>query len=306
MIGLDNARPALGDPARSLRGSARRRAHGRVNLIAYAAGAMIGAGALILVLALLIASRIIAELPEGRVRRWWNVLRALIVLFVLGYGSSLLLLPRGAGVPQLVISTVFFFGAVFVFMVCRLMQSTVVDVRRMAKLEVENITDPLLGIYNRRYMEQRLKEETARANRYNLPLSLAILDVDHFKRVNDAYGHPIGDEVLRRLCDTLRAKVREVDLFARYGGEEFVVVLPNTGEREAWRLAERLRKAAEESPIVIESGGRLEFKTTVSIGTSTCAAGTRDGEQLLRAADQALYRAKSSGRNRVEALASAH
>lgn len=265
----------------------------------YVAAAMILAGAVVLVFALSYASRIVASLPLGTTRRWWSLLRALIVLFVLGYAASATLLPRGSGPAHLVVGTVFLGGAVFVLLVCRLMLSTVADVRRIAVLEVENVTDPLLGIYNRRYMEQRLNEEAARANRYDLPLSLCVMDIDHFKRINDAYGHPVGDEMLKSLCALVREKVRQVDLFARYGGEEFVVILPNTGAHEAAALAERLRRAVGESTCVVESGGRLELSCTVSIGLATADAGERDGGELLRQADQALYRAKASGRDRV-------
>ncbi len=271
-----------------------------MNTMGYTAATMILAGAMILIFSMVFASRIIAELPFGALRRWWNVLRALIVLFILGYGASVLLLPHDAGLVHLVAGIVFLSGAAFVLLVCRLMLSTVSDVRRIAALEVENVTDPLLGVYNRRYMDQRLKEEVLRANRYDMPLSVCIMDIDHFKRVNDSYGHPIGDEVLKQLCELLRNKVREVDLFARYGGEEFVMILPNTGPREALILAERLRKAVEDSPVVIESGGRLEFNVTVSLGLTTAASGARESQRLLREADQALYRAKASGRNRVE------
>ena len=271
-----------------------------MNSIAYIAGTAILAGAVIMAFSLVFASRIVAELPLGPVRRWWNVLRALIVLFILGYGASIPLLLRGAGPVHLVMGTMLLSGAVFVLLVCRLMLTTVSDVRRIAALEVENVTDPLLGIYNRRYLEQRLKEEVSRANRYGLALSVCIMDIDHFKRINDSYGHPIGDEVLKNLGNLLRNKVREVDLFARYGGEEFVMILPNTRAQEAIVLAERLRKAVEDSRIVVESGGRLEFDCTVSLGLTTATAGKRESRQLLREADQALHRAKASGRNRVE------
>ncbi|MDH5535174.1 MAG: GGDEF domain-containing protein [Betaproteobacteria bacterium] len=271
-----------------------------MNSIVYIAGTMILVGAVVMVFSLKVASRIVAEFPLGSVRRWWNVLRALIVIFVLAYGASILLLPSGAGPGHLVMAGVLLSGAVFIFLVCRLMLTTVSDARRIATLEAENITDPMLSIFNRRHMERRIKEEVSRANRYGMPLSVCIMDIDHFKRVNDSYGHPVGDEVLKQLCNLLRNKVREVDLFARYGGEEFVMILPNTGAQESRLLAERLRKAVEACPIVIESGGRLELNCTVSLGLTTAAAGKCESQQLLREADEALYRAKAAGRNRVE------
>jgi diguanylate cyclase (GGDEF)-like protein len=271
-----------------------------MNSIVYIAGTMILTGAVIMVFSLRVAACIVAEFPLGSVRRWWNVLRALIVLFVLGYGASVLLLPSSAGPGHLVMAGVLLSGAVFIFLICRLMLTTVSDARRIATLEAENVTDPLLGIFNRRHMERRIKDEVSRTNRYDLPLSVCIMDIDHFKRINDSYGHPVGDEVLKQLCHLLRNKVREVDLFARYGGEEFVMILPNTGAQEARLLAERLRKAVEECSIVIESGGRLELNCTVSLGLTTAAGRKCESQQLLREADEALYRAKAAGRNRVE------
>ena len=162
------------------------------------------------------------------------------------------------------------------------------------------ITDSLTGCFNRRHLDLKLVEEVLRSHRARHPLCLFVCDLDHFKRVNDTFGHPAGDEVLRGAAAVLRREVRErIDWVARYGGEEFVIVLPNTGLAEAMLIAERMRRAIEES--ACEHGGR-EIRVTASFGVTQCRVND-DGESLLARADAMLYRAKAAGRNRVvEAL----
>ncbi|MDQ3929503.1 MAG: diguanylate cyclase, partial [Chloroflexota bacterium] len=162
--------------------------------------------------------------------------------------------------------------------------------------------DELTDLYNRRAILQRLHEEIARSRRYQQPVSLVLLDVDHFKTVNDTYGHDVGDEVLRRLAQLLREHVRGVDFPARFGGEEFAVVLPNTDLQGARRAADHLRQLLVRTPVSVTLGDGTEEQlgVTASFGVaSTCGAGAEDME-LIKAADEALYRAKRNGRNRVE------
>ncbi len=168
------------------------------------------------------------------------------------------------------------------------------------KVERLSIADGLTGLYNRRFLGERLKEEFSKAERYRMPLSFLILDVDHFKRVNDTFGHQVGDNALVAVARVLQASVRESDLVARYGGEEFAVLLPHTGLDSALAVAEKIRQAVSETPV----DGMGEHRLTISIG----AAGIPEGhapsvEALVRAADQALYRAKQDGRNRVMSAA---
>jgi diguanylate cyclase (GGDEF)-like protein len=176
--------------------------------------------------------------------------------------------------------------------------------RRLALMERENadlaervVHDPLTGLANRVLFERVLDRELAKAWERGGGVGVLMLDIDHFKRVNDTYGHPIGDLVLRQLADVLRATLRRADLPARVGGEEFAVVLPMYGRIEPFSAAEKLRQAVE----LASFGDPSEpFHITVSIG---CAVG-RSGEtpaQLVAAADKALYRAKESGRNKVVA-----
>ncbi|MBW2457245.1 MAG: GGDEF domain-containing protein [Deltaproteobacteria bacterium] len=157
------------------------------------------------------------------------------------------------------------------------------------------LRDGLTGAYNRRYLDERLLSEMAFAKRHLVPLTLLLLDLDHFKRVNDTYGHPAGDAVLQRFNALLEEQVRTEDMVARYGGEEFAVVCRGTDEGSAAVVAERLRWAVEKTEFVYE--GEV-IPVTVSIGLATSLDVNVDGpDSLLRQADQALYQAKQAGRN---------
>ena len=159
--------------------------------------------------------------------------------------------------------------------------------------------DPLTGVYNRRCLDQRLKEEFAYALRHRTSLTLIMLDLDHFKRVNDTYGHPAGDAVLRHLGDIVPRYLRKEDVAARYGGEEFAIVARSIGAEGARVLGERLRKRVAEAPVTF---AQHTIAITASLGIATLDAHKAyDGAAaLLSAADQALYRAKEAGRNRCE------
>jgi two-component system, cell cycle response regulator len=160
------------------------------------------------------------------------------------------------------------------------------------------LTDELTGLYNRRYLLAHLDELVARVTRDGLEAAVLLFDIDHFKRVNDTYGHAAGDDVLRELAARATNTVRSVDLVARLGGEEFVVVMPETGPAIANAVAERLRQAVANEPFAIRaSDDRLPI--TVSIGVASAAAAGDDRDRLLTRADDALYRAKADGRNRI-------
>ena len=159
-------------------------------------------------------------------------------------------------------------------------------------------TDGLTGVLNRRCFDELLTTEAIRAGRYKTPFSIILTDIDHFKAVNDTYGHPAGDAVLRNVSRVLAALVRKVDSVARFGGEEFVLLLPETGRDGARILAERLRSHVEALSHPFEG---QTLSVTASFGVSTYEAGTNaTAEELIKSADEALYRAKNRGRNRVE------
>lgn len=164
-------------------------------------------------------------------------------------------------------------------------------------LEEQAQRDPLTGLANRRYFMDRGHIEQSRASRHGHPLSLLMLDLDHFKRVNDTYGHKAGDVVLQKLSELLIENKREPDIAARLGGEEFVLLLPDTDLDAAVRVAERLRGAIAGSAVVTDTGETVRF--TTSVGAAQMGGQVETLEQLLDQADQALYRAKHTGRNRV-------
>ncbi|GBE35738.1 response regulator PleD [bacterium BMS3Bbin06] len=159
------------------------------------------------------------------------------------------------------------------------------------------VTDGLTGLYNHRIFQERLAAEIRRAGRYKRKLFLVMLDIDYFKRFNDTYGHQAGDEVLRRIASTIKDNIRAVDFAARYGGEEFVIILPETDCDRAYKVAERIRQALENSPFQITDSSRVNI--TISMGISCFPHDTTDKEDLIKKADTALYFAKQNGRNRA-------
>ncbi|HVM27507.1 MAG TPA: sensor domain-containing diguanylate cyclase, partial [Mycobacteriales bacterium] len=162
------------------------------------------------------------------------------------------------------------------------------DVQRLA------VTDELTGLANYRSFLSTLDSEVERAARYGRPVGLLLLDVDHFKDVNDTYGHQRGDAVLAELAGRVAAQVRDVDTVARYGGEELVVVLPETGAEGAELTAERIRCAVRDRPF---ADGGLPVAVTVSLGVAVHEPGRETADALVRRADEALYRAKRAGRD---------
>jgi diguanylate cyclase (GGDEF)-like protein len=184
--------------------------------------------------------------------------------------------------------------------------------RRMVELQSQLIaarealreraaTDPLTGLPNRRTLVEGLDREVERARRGDASCAVAFVDLDHFKRVNDVHGHAAGDVVLRQAAEAMRALLRPYDLVARYGGEEFVVVLPGCDAAGAVAAAERLRAAVADATVTV---GQAKLRVTCSVGVAVWD-GTGDRDQLLAAADKAVYEAKRAGRDRVVLASSA-
>lgn len=164
-------------------------------------------------------------------------------------------------------------------------------------LQLSN-TDPLTGLHNRRYLMETLATEVERSCRTDIPLSLVMIDIDHFKRVNDTYGHQVGDAVLVAIAALLQGQLRPYDTAARFGGEEFVLVLPSTELMAAGAVAERLRKLTANLSFAKEGAADLEL--TISAGVAVVSPGSIvNADDLIRQADTALYRGKQDGRNRV-------
>jgi diguanylate cyclase (GGDEF)-like protein len=170
------------------------------------------------------------------------------------------------------------------------------------RLKLLGLTDALTGVNNRRFFDQRLPEEIARVSRNSAPISCLFIDLDHFKAINDRYGHQIGDAVLREAADIIHRQVRTVDVVARYGGEEFAVLLAQTGNVKALEVAERIRRHLDEQEFSFEGQA---VRVTASVGVATLPTVDRNmdiilaGGRLVGIADRAVYKAKAAGRNRV-------
>jgi diguanylate cyclase (GGDEF)-like protein len=177
------------------------------------------------------------------------------------------------------------------------MAATLQHLQRFSSVKNMATYDTLTGLFNRRYFEERLRVEAQRSFSNNIPLSLIMVDIDLFKRVNDTFGHPEGDIILREIASLLKKSVRENDTVARYGGEEFILILPKAGIEASSVIAERIRRLVESTPFDV---GKAQLNVTISLGISSFPAhwASSDGE-LIKMADQALYEAKRGGRNRV-------
>ena len=261
-------------------------------------------GTIILIGSLVTVRKITRRLPLGSSRTSWHAMAALISLFVIGYlGYMIVFWNKHTSLLDLLVPGVFFFGACFVWLSSVLALQTAMDVMRITALEHETLTDPLTGVYNRRFMEQRLREEVSKARRYHFKLAVLLLDLDHFKQVNDELGHQAGDQVLIEIGNLVNRELRDSDILARYGGEEFLVIAPNTAPSASKSLAERLRKRIESQAFLSDfnKARKLEMQITVSIGVANFGDSSNDEESLIQVADQNLYRAKHGGRNQVVA-----
>jgi two-component system cell cycle response regulator len=164
------------------------------------------------------------------------------------------------------------------------------------------VTDQLTGLHNRRYMWGRLRALVERAAQGGDPVAVLALDIDHFKQINDTYGHDVGDEVLREFAVRLASNVRAIDVAVRHGGEEFLVVMPDTQIEDAHRIAERIRLHVAGSPFRV-AGAEEALNVTISVGVAASQPDELKPDGLLKRADAAMYEAKTSGRNRVIARA---
>ncbi len=258
--------------------------------------ALVIAGLIILIVATIPLRKLIGFLPDGSIRRKWYGQSILIIIFILGYLGYLFYFWWETNI---VVPAVFLLGAIFVGLTIHLSLQTAQDVQRVVRLEEENITDPLIGIYNRRYLDQRLHEEFRRAKHFDLPLSLLLIDIDYFKQINDTCGHQVGDVVLRHWGGLILSAVRASDVVARYGGDEILVITPGANAEAAQALGERIRKSIEahQFDLGLTDGTKRSLQFTVSIGVSHLTPVTDKVEVLLKEADRALYCAKENGRN---------
>jgi diguanylate cyclase (GGDEF)-like protein len=271
-------------------------------MISLIALSLVFSGALILIRAMVPIRQLIGKLSSGPVRTRWHLMAALIALFFIGYlGYAAAFWESHSTLIDLIVPSVFFFGACFVLLTTTLSLRTAIDMGRLRVLERDAATDPLTGMFNRRYMDCRLTEEVANANRYGMPLSVLMLDIDHFKQINDQHGHQAGDEMLVALGKIIAGELRESDVLTRYGGEEFLIIATHTPLLAATNVAERVRKCIESHDFSIPKalGGMRGVRITVSIGVATIDEVTTERDALVHAADENLFHAKREGRNRV-------
>ena len=257
-------------------------------------------GALIMLISLSPIQKLKQQLPEGALRGKWDILRILILFFFAGYVVFVVAQWNVyVDASDLIVPLVFFFGAIFALLTSSLAVQTARDILRISTLEQENITDPLMNIHNRRHFDRRLTEEMNRAHRYASPLALFLIDIDHFKNVNDTYGHDAGDNVLKEIAALLQDHVRRTDIVARYGGEEIAIIAPETTLEVAEVLGERLRESIENAVLAPANEEHPDIKATISIGIAGLESDTANNERFIQCADIALYDAKEGGRNRV-------
>ncbi len=268
----------------------------------YIVNGILFSGACLLCVSFIPIQNLVVQMPRGTLRKRWNDIRALILFFIAGYAIfTYLYWRKNEENFDLIVPAEFFLGAVLILFIGTLALESAAEIKRVAALQQETITDHLIGIYNRRYLDRKIAEELPRVSRYGLPLSMLLLDIDHFKAVNDTYGHQVGDQTLKGLGNLLFKKVRDTDIIARYGGEEIAILAPQTPVSEAGALAERLRQAVEKSVMVPvdEEEKRPPVSITVSIGVTGFDRQVTDHRILVERADKALYKAKREGRNRV-------
>lgn len=174
------------------------------------------------------------------------------------------------------------------------------NARNFQRIQELTITDDLTSLFNVRHLHTLLEAEVLRAARYRKNFSMVFLDLDHFKKVNDTWGHMHGSQLLRETADVLQAHIRNVDCGARYGGDEFIILLPETGKEDAIIIAERLRKAIETNSFLQDKGLSVHF--TASFGVATFPEDAQTKDDLIRLADKAMYSVKNSTRNNVSAV----
>jgi len=177
---------------------------------------------------------------------------------------------------------------------CNQASTSIANAQLHAEIEKLATTDGLTGLFNHRVFQEKLSDELKRMDRYSEQISLILTDIDFFKKVNDRYGHPAGDIVLKEVAKVIKGTLRDIDIPARYGGEEFAVILPQTNGIGAKNIAERLRKSVMDASF---SADGASFKITLSIGIATSPVDAKTKEELIEKSDNALYHAKHNGRN---------
>ena len=255
-------------------------------------------GAIFLLLSLRPIMRIVKTLPDGSLQKQWKILGILVVLFMSGYIAYAI--EAWFYNPSHLVPSIFFCGGLFVYLVANLSEKTANDRRKIATLTQESITDSLMGIYNRRHFERCFHNEVDLCSQMPEHIfSLLLIDVDHFKKINDTYGHQRGDEILQSIASRVLGVARKSDIVARFGGEELSIIAPDCDVNESMQLANRIQEAINIAPMPTSMPKQIPLNVHVSIGVATWQP-NQSTCSLLSKADLALYRAKELGRNRIE------
>jgi diguanylate cyclase (GGDEF)-like protein len=246
---------------------------------------------------LLGVERVYRMLSPGIIRATWGVLALLICILALG---DLVLLGDYMQTPNdpqdWIVASFCLAASLFIVLACRLAHHSANAISRLSRIESIACVDPVTELYNRRHIMDVLDTECIRSCTHNSPLSILLMDVDNFKKINDTYGHQAGDVVLREMGVLITAASGS-RLVGRYGGEEFIVLLPQEDAADAWVTAERIRAVIEAATVVYDSEPIIS--PTISIGIATTFGWKEKPEDLVGLADEALYAAKSGGRNRT-------
>jgi diguanylate cyclase len=269
-----------------------------MGLFRFMIGGMGAVGGVAGIVIVAIAGYMLSLLPRQWIGTGWRrsalfglaTCTSLVVLFFLPWAVARELLIS-ATLPVTIVNVL------GVFLLSDLLEREQYRIGIQRALENEASLDPLTQLPNRRVLQREGDRCSKEAGTRRTPFSIIMLDIDHFKKINDSWGHSFGDTVLARLADVIRQTVRKTDIAARYGGEEIVVLLPNTDTKAATAIAEKIRRDIEATVLMFE---QESIRVTVSIGIACSHEPNADFKHVLEAADKALYRAKASGRNRVE------
>ncbi len=246
--------------------------------------------------------QLIKKLPLGKVRYNWQIFSYLIVAAIIGYAVYMFLLVVGqVSITSLMIPKLAFAASTFMLLLCFLTYQITVNIRDAIAMDQASIVDPVLDIYNRRYFDRRIDEETQRSRRYDLPLSLILFEIDEFNKVIDTHGKLVGDVVLKKVSDFIVSSVRSSDIVARFDESKLIVGTTQTEEEMAVNLADRLRAEIEKLN-VLPSSEKQNSKTmhvTSSVGVACVLDSISNGLELTNMAERALSQANVNGRNKV-------
>lgn len=248
--------------------------------------------------------QLVKKLPLGEVRNNWKILSFFIVGFIVGYMAYMFMLWTGKiSIQGITFPAVCFAASAFVLLLCFLTYQTTCDIGEAIAMDQASIIDPVLDIYNRRYFDRRVDEETQRSRRYNQPLSIILFDIDQFDSITKKHGTLVGDVVLRKISDFLVGSVRASDIVARYDEHKIVIATTQTKPDMAIMLADRIRGEVEKLEILpsSEQNSIEALRVTLTAGVSCVEDRIKSGFDLTDVAEKAMSRAETEGSNRVYA-----